>query len=1556
MTLLHVYFHLRDKQAFRRLLDTNHDRGSSSNASISTSAGKSRPRSSVLTMTMGSLVNTRDERGRTVLHLACASKDALDYVKILLAHPSIEVNLPDMESRWTPLHRALYNANIQAALLLLQRSDIDMSVRDYEGITSFELYNMTIRGTQPGAFSIPRTPVRAELFTWGTNKNATLGSGDGGDRSYPDHIVIQPKEASEVLQKKPVEARFSPIHVRQLQMSKLHTAVVTSEAQGNLRLCGFGNGGRLGQNQHMQYSLTPLSNFTSSIVAVALGQDHTLVLTDAGEVLSWGLNRFSQLGYVVEAPPSSSGSRVEEPIQVSPRKITLRKHVVKGIAASKSASACWTASEVLAWGANNGQFGFDKTSQPIQVYPRIVTQVTDPVISISLSDSLMACLLVTHEVLCFWNDRHFKLSFPVSNFPESNRYRPPHANKTGIEKLASCDDVFVALSTHGELFTFSPPSTAESGKEKARVEPQRVQALKRQYSRIQDVAVGQEGSIIFSTESGHVFVRTRSMSAPTSKTFKFQRVPLLQRVIGVAANNMGAYGALRLEYTVKPLLVYGNKFAQDMCKVEPWLYDPGKWYSNTEGGLKRKKREDIEREVRDAKTEAAASSRPAPRSRYSHDDDISDVLNDVIGLKKLCGVVEKEKADRAGGDASASKEGNPWSYSYAYGADVLVTLSNGATFPAHRVVLAARSSVLRSVLADVSTFKDSQSKVSLKATVPRVVDNHGQGRIKAHLSISGCHPLSLLILLHYLYSDELYAIWDRRVFNAAVVRGRPIHQVGIRQEQVVAELLDLARVLELHQSVLLCLRSPVKRYPTATLRRDMSAVYDEVQSMFPVEREVEVLQVGSPGSSPPKSKGKGKAKEVVVEEVREVRDTEQLDQGSPIAPDVVLELADRRVYCHSSILRARSEFFEAFFDEKIWTEKRVEDGNGILRIDLRHLKWRVCKFVMRFLCSGEGEEGETFEVLEFIDSVDELLEFMFQVLAAANELLLDRLVVLCSIVVLKFLSLHNACYILADATHYHIPDLIERVQEYISVNMEVFLESRMLDSLPAPLIEQLSKYVANQQSDPSPITRRDILYQQYLQKWGDWVALQDFPSYIVPSGRDREKDREKEEKKRGDGQTSPKAMARRPSKGWMSNVGSAAASPGVSPKLLPQGSRLGLQHQDEIFQLDMDAPPTPKPPAASSTAPGPAGSPWKPAVAPRVDIKTTMAEAAAAAQQQPRTLQRPAQPQPSVDHGSPALSKRSVSSSTTPASSGLAWRTREPVPVPSSSPKASGPTSFTASSIPTTPGPTSTPANVPSTPPRMQRQASAGTGATASPGHPGLGPVITPSRQVPSKNVAGSSRRVASNPWTMNPVEPISKLTQSTGMSFLAIQQMEMEKTVVHEKPKQSLLEIQKEEHDKRVEDEFLKWWKEEEERVRSETELMERAQAESASASAAPGPGKQQQRSQRHQRQGQDQQQQGARPRRESRRASTKDQNYQSKGQTADALYEGEGGSPGSKPQRGEGSRRSYRKPRGGQESHHNVHTQPTSESIENSGGAPAQTPMTPGGGRQRAPRSKNQ
>lgn len=102
MSLLHDHLYTQNLRAFQLALD------GSFGAPPSPSAGSK-----------STDVNARDWLGRTPLHIACASVECIDYVRALLKNPHIDVNLPDEESLWTSLHRALYSANISAVYVLI---------------------------------------------------------------------------------------------------------------------------------------------------------------------------------------------------------------------------------------------------------------------------------------------------------------------------------------------------------------------------------------------------------------------------------------------------------------------------------------------------------------------------------------------------------------------------------------------------------------------------------------------------------------------------------------------------------------------------------------------------------------------------------------------------------------------------------------------------------------------------------------------------------------------------------------------------------------------------------------------------------------------------------------------------------------------------------------------------------------------------------------------------------------------------------------------------------------------------------------------------------------------------------------------------------------------------------------------------------------------------------------------------------------------------------------------------------------------------------------------
>lgn len=263
-----------------------------------------------------------------------------------------------------------------------------------------------------------------------------------------------------------------------------------------------------------------------------------------------------------------------------------------------------------------------------------------------------------------------------------------------------------------------------------------------------------------------------------------------------------------------------------------------------------------------------------------------------------------------------------------HGADVMIHLPSGITFPTHRVILGARSRTLRTVLDGSTVIHDKPSNISLKFL------NTGP----AYLNINGCQPISVLILLTFLYSDELLPVWDPRV-SAAL--GKRLKDFKINPAQIKLDLRSLAELLDL-PILAFALESPVKRVPPPSLGAAMQDLFQLVQTP-----------------------------------------REHVPLRSALGHDVVLQLADKDIYCHSAILRARSVFFASFFDGEVWTTKRW-DVNGVIFIDMKHLDWRVMEYVLRFICCGIEEE--MFHSLDFAVSVEEALDFMFDVMATAVSL------------------------------------------------------------------------------------------------------------------------------------------------------------------------------------------------------------------------------------------------------------------------------------------------------------------------------------------------------------------------------------------------------------------------------------------------------------------------------------------------------------------------------------------------------------------------------------------
>jgi len=284
------------------------------------------------------------------------------------------------------------------------------------------------------------------------------------------------------------------------------------------------------------------------------------------------------------------------------------------------------------------------------------------------------------------------------------------------------------------------------------------------------------------------------------------------------------------------------------------------------------------------------------------------LAHDAREINRLWDVLAQDRTARRllrhGASAMASK--------LPHGADLVLRIQGSTELAVHRAVLSARCAVLARVLGGFGSLYDRESGISVKLLPPPTPKSRAgppstPGEAP-RLAVAGTHAFSVLVLVHYLYTDALLPLSDPRLPSSTTeaftrARGCP--------GQIIRELRSLARVLHL-EYVAEALQRPTCREPPLSVNAAFRAIFDAPVSAIP--------------------------------------------------PDVVLQLADKDVLSHSFVLRARSPFFAVFFADEDWTAERWEEEDGpLIRVDLRHLEWRAMQYVLRFMCCGE--EAEMFERL-----------------------------------------------------------------------------------------------------------------------------------------------------------------------------------------------------------------------------------------------------------------------------------------------------------------------------------------------------------------------------------------------------------------------------------------------------------------------------------------------------------------------------------------------------------------------------------------------------------------
>lgn len=930
-----------------------------------------------------------DARGRSLIHLAATEYDGIPFLRALLRSSQLDLTHPDLESGWTALHRALYHGNITAARLLLDTEAAKIAAggvpggatlvktKDHSGESPFELFYATIErceaalhrvweiyqqqivdvngsdleaadDSQDDVFSwrsrevarekdkLLKSRAGDEIFAFGSNKNLTLGFGDEDDRQFPERVPLQrPQQLLAELSGKDsyddlntFEA-FKPLGIQDIQLSKLHSAIITSDPHNNLYTCGFGHGGRLGlgddQLTQFTYKHVSIGDKPYSVSKVSLGLDHTVVVLRNGEVWTWGLSKHGQLGYATgktalaggsdghaknkKTGQGHSGLEEAELIQPTPRRVVdnIKRENIIGCAASRIHTVLHTHDTLYVFGKNEGQLGILEASDlstPAWAPKKVVAGfLADHTIHlVAATDKCTAVMLETHDVWLFASHGYTRVIFPIQRFfTDPNTVSFPVANKRGnepnyITKITIGGEIICGLTRMGDVYivnigeSFKSSCNSTSGGKLSLPAAQRVWSRKKGPMAAKDVDVDQDGSIIICTESGSVWRRIKrtkangSLNSPTtsigsggatpfviegkSKDYKFSRLPGLTRIISVRSNKFGAYAAIRKDCTIMQthLQAESLKLAPDNQRIP---------CSPNLRGL---------HPIFNAK------------SWFKYDTYFPDT--NLKTWRKMLESIDTETCDMT-----------------------IHSVNSDLNVPVHKAILLARCNILPKKLEELG----NQGQLEWGSGMFKMtIDEHGlQLDIKEDFA-----PVLSLIIDIYAVRVLGYTFNERKVPNRVAALGHALQVMGY----------DLPSI-----------------------------------NTYNWNADVDLTEA--------------------------LRDPLYTAHG-----DTIIQLAggyEVRVY--SALLRLKSPFFETLFKGGAngrWVAARVKDmkaaGETAIRVDMTHIPLEIFQIVLDYIYSGRDV---LLQQVRWFPDVDAYLDFVLDVLAVADELMLDELSIDCQRVI-----------------------------------------------------------------------------------------------------------------------------------------------------------------------------------------------------------------------------------------------------------------------------------------------------------------------------------------------------------------------------------------------------------------------------------------------------------------------------------------------------------------------------------------------------------------------------
>jgi len=214
------------------------------------------------------------------------------------------------------------------------------------------------------------------VYGWGSNFKGNLGDGTTIDRCYP------------------VQINFNDSIRDVAACGNFGLAISTND---EIYSWGDNSYGKLGlghNDTNSTFYLPQKINSTIQFLRIACGSDHTLAISNNGELFAWGRNQYGQLG---------DNTYIDK---FYPVKIKIENNVIESIRAGKTHSmALANNSNLFMWGSNGfGQLGF-KTSNSSVKSPSLLNisdyEQTKKIKFIEIGDDCSCLITFKFELYCW---------------------------------------------------------------------------------------------------------------------------------------------------------------------------------------------------------------------------------------------------------------------------------------------------------------------------------------------------------------------------------------------------------------------------------------------------------------------------------------------------------------------------------------------------------------------------------------------------------------------------------------------------------------------------------------------------------------------------------------------------------------------------------------------------------------------------------------------------------------------------------------------------------------------------------------------------------------------------------------------------------------------------------------------------------------------------------------------------------------------------------------------------------------------------------------------------